>query len=88
MKKRILGITLLTILGTVGGIANPLLAQPPMNSCLVANPNSFKQTLSEMTTALTAIRRGDPQPYTAKWSNANDVTLFGAWGPLSKDTNN
>jgi ketosteroid isomerase-like protein len=40
------------------------------------------ETLSNMTAALVAIRRGDPQPYADCWSERDDVTLFGAWGPI------
>ena len=37
-----------------------------------------------MTTALAAIRRGDPEPYADTWSRDDDVTLFGAWGPIEQ----
>ncbi len=43
---------------------------------------SLNDTLSDMTAALVAIRRGDPQPYADCWSDSDDVTLFGAWGPI------
>ena len=39
-------------------------------------------TLAELTASLTAIRQGDSEPYTAHWSKSQDVTLFGAWGPI------
>ena len=38
--------------------------------------------LIELAEALTAVRQGDAAPYTALWSTADDVTLFGAWGPI------
>jgi ketosteroid isomerase-like protein len=34
--------------------------------------------------ALAAMGAGDPQPYMDCWLNADDVTLFGAWGPMEK----
>jgi len=40
--------------------------------------------LRAMTAALTAIRQGDAQPYIDRWSTADDVTLFGAWGPIEQ----
>lgn len=84
MRNSILGIAMVAVLEVAGVTADPVSAESPKNSCTVANPNSFQQTLSDMTTALTAIRRGDPKPYTAKWSNADDVTLFGAWGTIEQ----
>jgi ketosteroid isomerase-like protein len=45
---------------------------------------TLADTLDDMTTALEAIRQGDPEPYAAQWSNADDVTLFGAWGPIEQ----
>jgi uncharacterized protein (TIGR02246 family) len=40
--------------------------------------------LEDTTAALTAMWRGDPDPYTERWSQADDVTLFGAWGPIEQ----
>jgi ketosteroid isomerase-like protein len=34
--------------------------------------------------ALAAMGAGDPQPYIDLWPDHDDVTLFGAWGPIEK----
>jgi hypothetical protein len=34
--------------------------------------------------ALAAMGSGDPQPYMDLWAEADDVTLFGAWGPIEQ----
>jgi ketosteroid isomerase-like protein len=83
MKHRFLEITIITIVGMSALSVSPLLSQTSESACS-ANPDKFEQVLSDMTTALTAIRRGDPKPYTAKWSTADDVTLFGAWGTIEQ----
>ena len=48
-----------------------------------ADPD-FDRALAELTTALTAIRQGDPEGYQGIFSTADDVTLFGAWGPIEQ----
>lgn len=40
--------------------------------------------LARTAATLTPMHRGDPEPYIACWSNADDVTLFGAWGPMEQ----
>lgn len=62
--------------------ADRLSAQPHKRSCWRANQDGFD--LTDMTAALTALRQGNAEPYIAEWSNANDVTLFGAWGPIEQ----
>lgn len=57
-------------------------AHPHKRSCWRANRDGFD--LTDMTAALTAIRQGNAEPYIAEWSNASDVTLFGAWGPIEQ----
>jgi ketosteroid isomerase-like protein len=44
----------------------------------------FDDILPALTAALTSVRQGDAEPYTALWSAADDVTLFGAWGPIEQ----
>ena len=39
-----------------------------------------KQVGRELTAALDAFVRGDPEPYKTLWSRADDVSLFGAFG--------
>ena len=34
--------------------------------------------------AMAALRQGDPDPYIRCWARADDVTLYGAWGPVDK----
>lgn len=44
-------------------------------------PADLQQTLDRVHSALVAIVRGDPEPYMRLWSRADDVSLFGAYGP-------
>lgn len=39
------------------------------------------QTLPRQQTAADAMFGGDPEPFMAMWSQADDVSLFGAFGP-------
>lgn len=45
---------------------------------------TVEELIEQNTAALTAMRRGDPSPSISLWSTADDVTLFGAWGPIEK----
>ncbi len=47
-------------------------------------PADLQQTLQRVHQAIAAIGRGDPEPYMRLWSRAEDVTLFGAWGPCKQ----
>jgi ketosteroid isomerase-like protein len=49
-----------------------------------SNPATFTDMLSREQSAEAAIYLGDPEPFKALWSRANDVTLFGAFGPCKK----
>jgi ketosteroid isomerase-like protein len=40
--------------------------------------------LDRVAAALAAMGTGDPAPYAALWPDSNDVTLFGAWGPIER----
>ncbi|MDQ3988229.1 MAG: nuclear transport factor 2 family protein [Actinomycetota bacterium] len=40
--------------------------------------------LRRVDAATRAITSGDPGPYTACWHDDDDVTLFGAWGPIER----
>lgn len=42
------------------------------------------EMLERVRAALTAMRSGDPEPYIALWADSDDVTLFGAWGPIER----
>ena len=47
-------------------------------------PAGLQQTLDRVHSATVAIGRGDPEPYMRLWSRADDVSLFGAWGPCKQ----
>ncbi|MGY1821505.1 YybH family protein [Geodermatophilus sp. SYSU D00079] len=44
----------------------------------------FDKALQRTADALAAMGAGDPAPYAALWLRSDDVTLFGAWGPIEK----
>ena len=44
----------------------------------------FAQALGEVEDGLGDIAQGRPGRYAACWSDSDDVTLFGAWGPVEK----
>ncbi len=45
---------------------------------------TFTHAQERVRKALEAISSGDPQPYIDCWAEADDVTLFGAWGPIER----
>jgi ketosteroid isomerase-like protein len=45
---------------------------------------TFADARAQVKNALAAIAAGDPQPYIECWAADDDVTLFGAWGPIEK----
>jgi ketosteroid isomerase-like protein len=45
---------------------------------------NFRDAVKRVKAALAAMGSGDPQPYADCWAKADDVTLFGAWGPIEK----
>ena len=44
----------------------------------------LSRTLDRLADALAAMGAGDPGPYAALWARSDDVTLFGAWGPVER----
>jgi hypothetical protein len=42
------------------------------------------EALEQVKTALAAMGSGDPEPYIDCWAESEDVTLFGALGPIEK----
>jgi ketosteroid isomerase-like protein len=46
--------------------------------------DSFARARERVRAALAAMGSGDPAPYTASWAKSDDVTLFGAWGPIER----
>jgi hypothetical protein len=50
----------------------------------MTEPQTFDALLDQVGAAAAAIRSGDPEPYIDCWADTDDVTLFGAWGPIEK----
>ncbi|MET0143965.1 MAG: nuclear transport factor 2 family protein [Ilumatobacteraceae bacterium] len=46
--------------------------------------DGFDDTMRELASALTAMRRGDDGPCAALLTARDDATLFGAWGPIEQ----
>jgi ketosteroid isomerase-like protein len=51
---------------------------------MVTQDRGFDEALEQVKKALAAMASGDPQPYIDCWPESEDVTLFGAWGPIEK----
>jgi len=47
-------------------------------------PAGLQETLDRVRAATVAMGQGDPEPLMRLWSRADDVTLFGAWGPCKR----
>jgi ketosteroid isomerase-like protein len=45
---------------------------------------SFMDALGRVTAAVSQMGSGDPQPHIDCWAESEEVTLFGAWGPIEK----
>jgi ketosteroid isomerase-like protein len=45
---------------------------------------TLASALERVDTALRSLWSGDPEPYSACWARSDDVTLFGAWGPIER----
>jgi ketosteroid isomerase-like protein len=46
--------------------------------------DAFIKTLEQETARQAAMYNGDPGPMINYWADSDDVTLFGAWGPIEK----
>jgi len=46
--------------------------------------DALAKTLEQMTAAGAAMLNGDPGPMISSWADSDDITLFGAWGPIEK----
>lgn len=53
-----------------------------MTKTTTTTTNEFDAARAQVETALTAMRSGDPEPYIACFASTQEVTLFGAWGPI------
>ena len=48
-------------------------------------PDTFQHTLEQVEAALNQFITGNPRPYKASWSQADDVTILGGWGAYERD---
>ena len=46
--------------------------------------DALAKTLEQTTAALAAMLNGNPDPAIDSWAESDEVTLFGAWGPIEK----
>ena len=46
--------------------------------------DALAKALEEMTAAIASILDGDPGPMINSWAASDDITLFGAGGPIEK----
>jgi ketosteroid isomerase-like protein len=46
--------------------------------------DALSKALERQDVAVTAMLNGDPGPTIDFWADSDDVTLFGAWGPIEK----
>lgn len=50
----------------------------------MATDEGLTAMLDQYRAAMGALRQGDAVPYTNCWARTEDVTLYGAWGPIDK----
>jgi ketosteroid isomerase-like protein len=55
-----------------------------MNADVLTVPPDLRVALERLADGLAAMGSGDPLPYAALWAQGQDVTLFGAWGPIER----
>jgi len=46
--------------------------------------DAFTEALRQQDTAIASMLDGDPGPIIDSWAASDEVTLFGAWGPIEK----
>jgi ketosteroid isomerase-like protein len=51
---------------------------------MVTEDEKLTEALEQVRMALAAMGSGNPEPYINCWAESEDVTLFGAWGPIDK----
>lgn len=51
---------------------------------MTSDARGFSDILERTKTALAAMGAGDPRPYLELWAETDEVTLFGAWGPIER----
>ena len=53
---------------------------------MAEHTTGFEQARRRVRAALAEIASGNSQPYIDCWATSEDVTLFGAWGPIERGT--
>jgi ketosteroid isomerase-like protein len=51
---------------------------------MVPQDAKLTEALERVRMALAAMGSGNPEPYINCWAESEDVTLFGAWGPIDR----
>lgn len=51
---------------------------------MTEHTSEFEQARQRVRAALAEMGNGNPQPYIDCWAPSDDVTLFGAWGPIEQ----
>ena len=46
--------------------------------------DAFAMALEQQDAAIASMLNGDPGPMIDSWAASDDITLFGAWGPIEK----
>ena len=46
--------------------------------------DAFAKAVEQQNAAVAAMLNGDPGPFIDSWAASDQVTLFGAWGPIEK----
>lgn len=46
--------------------------------------DGLAKALERQGAAVAAMLNGDPGPFIDSWADSDDITLFGAWGPIEK----
>ena len=46
--------------------------------------DALAKALEQENAAGAAMLNGDPSPFISSWAESDDITLFGAWGPIEK----
>jgi ketosteroid isomerase-like protein len=46
--------------------------------------DAFDKALEQQDAAIASMLNGDPGPMIDSWAVSDDITLFGAWGPIEK----
>ena len=46
--------------------------------------DALARALEQQDAATAAMLNGDPGPYIGSWAVSEDITVFGAWGPIEK----